>query len=102
MKRNFLMAVGVLALGSLGGCYAEVSPYAYQPANPVYYSTPAYSPGYGYGYGYGTPVYRAAPAYRTAPVYRAAPVYQPATGVYTAPRPAYRPVVAPPPRHRYW
>lgn len=92
MKRNFLMAVGALGLASLGGCYAEVSPYAYQPAAPVYYSTPAYSTGYSPGYAAGY----------AAPVYRAAPVYQPAPRVYMAPRPVYRTVVAPPPRHRYW
>ncbi|MFO0573299.1 MAG: hypothetical protein U1A78_04835 [Polyangia bacterium] len=100
MKRNFLMAVGALGLASLGGCYAEVSPYAYQPASPVYYST-GYSTGYAPGYAPGYSTGYAAPVYRSAPVYRAAPVYQPAPRVYPAPGPVYRTVVTPP-RHRYW
>lgn len=81
MKRMLVTVVGALALGSLGGCYAEVSPYsypaAYAPA-PTYYTAPVYTTGY------------------------AAPVYRPSR-VYMAPRPApvYRPVVTAP-RHRYW
>lgn len=92
MKSMLIPFAGVMALGSLGGCYAEVSPYAYPSAyapGPAYYSAPVYTTGY------------AAPVYTTG---YASPVYRPAPRVYMAPRGAsmYRPVVAPPHHRRYW
>ena len=83
MKRILAAIVGTLALGTLGGCYATVSPYSYPSGyatGGVYYGTPVYSTGY------------------------AAPVYRPVPRVYGAPRmaPAYRPVVSVPHHRRYW
>lgn len=82
MKRIILTLLGVL---TLGGCYAEVTPYTTAPvyAAPVY-ATPAYAP---------APVYTStyvAPAYRPAPVYVAPRVHHRATTYVAAPPPAYR------------
>lgn len=80
MKRYLLAVVAVLGLGSLGGCYADIGPYAY-------------GPDYGYRYEYAAPVYTT-PVY-IAPVYTA-PAYRPTPRVYAAPaRPYYRAPIAP-------
>lgn len=83
MKRMLITIAGALALGSLGGCYATVSPYSYPSGyatDSVYYSAPVYTTGY------------------------AAPMYRPVPRYYGAPRvaPAYRPAVAAPHYRRYW
>lgn len=92
MKRIILSVVAALALVSMGGCYADVGPYAVGGAAPVYVD----SYGYGTGY-YGSPY--VAPAY-VAPAYRARPVYH---APVVAARPAYgRPVVYGPPAYRRW
>lgn len=99
MKRFILSVVAALALGSLGGCYADVGPYAYGGAAPVYVA-----PEYGYGPVYGsTPTYVAPTAYGYYGARPYQPVYRAPTPVYVAPRAAapYRPVVhqfAPRPR----
>jgi hypothetical protein len=102
MKRILLSLITALSLGTLGGCYADVGPYAVGGAAPVYVD-PAY--GYGPAY-YSTPTYVAPPAYGyygARPVaYR--PAYRAPAPVYVAPRAAapYRPVVyQPAPRPRW-
>jgi hypothetical protein len=94
MKRILL---AVIAAAGLGGCYADVAPYA-----PAYYGQPGYvapAPVYSttYGGAYVAPGY-----YRPGPVYvGGGPVYRPGP-VYVAPPAAYRPgvVVRPAPVYR--
>jgi hypothetical protein len=101
MKRFILSVVAALALGSLGGCFADVGPYAVGGAAPVYVD-----PGYGYGPVYdATPTYVAPGAYGYYGARPYRPVYHTPAPVYVAPRAGvpYRPVIhqaAPRPRWR--
>lgn len=80
---SVLGGLGTLALSALGGCYADVGPYA---AGPVYAPAPVYATSY-----------VAPPVYTTA---YAAPRYRPAR--YYAPAAPYRTVVVAPRHRRYW
>lgn len=81
---SVLGGLGTLALSALGGCYADVGPYA---AGPVYAPAPVYATSYA-----------AQPVYTTS---YAAPRYRPAPRYY-APAAPYRTVVVAPRHRRYW